>query len=159
MPNLGALLKQEIARVSRRQIRAEIESLKSASTQHRKTIQGLRAQITTLEREINALKKRVASPQQAAAPAAETPAIRFIAKGLKTHRTRLGLSAGDFGRLVGVTAQSVYNWEQQSSRPRAEQIARIAALRKMGKRDVMRLLEQMAASSEDNAPAPKNRGN
>jgi hypothetical protein len=60
---------------------------------------------------------------------------------------------------VGVTAQSVYNWEQQSSRPRAEQIARIAALRKMGKRDVMRLLEQISASSEDTATAPRNRGN
>jgi DNA-binding transcriptional regulator YiaG len=158
MPNLGALLKQEIARVSRRQIRAEIESLKSASTQHRKTIQGLRAQITTLEREVAALKKRGTAPTKADAAPSNAPAVRFIAKGLKTHRARLGLSAGDFGRLVGVTAQSVYNWEQQTSRPRAEQVARIASLRKMGKREVMRILEQMASAQEGETPAPKRRG-
>ncbi len=157
MPNLGALLKQEIARVSRRQIRAEIESLKSASTQHRKTIQGLRAQITTLEREVAALKKRGTAPTKADAAPSNAPAVRFIAKGLKTHRARLGLSAGDFGRLVGVTAQSVYNWEQQTSRPRAEQVARIASLRKMGKREVMRILEQMASAQEGETPAPKRR--
>lgn len=154
MPNLGALLKQEIARVARRQIRAEIDVLRNASTQQRKTIQGLRAQVAGLEREIAVLKRRTDPSAKAETPTPAEPSVRFVAKGLKTHRTRLGLSASEFGDLVGVTAQSVYNWEQQVSRPRAEQVAKIAALRKMGKRDVTRLLEQIrsAQGSDENPP-------
>jgi DNA-binding transcriptional regulator YiaG len=55
---------------------------------------------------------------------------------LQVHRSQLGLSAGGFGRLLGVSAQSVYNWEQEKARPRAERIAKLAALRSVRKREV-----------------------
>jgi DNA-binding transcriptional regulator YiaG len=37
--------------------------------------------------------------------------------------------------------QSVYNWEQGQAAPRTEQLAKIAAVRAMGKREVARRLE------------------
>jgi hypothetical protein len=40
--------------------------------------------------------------------------VRFVADGLKSQRSRLGLSAADYGRLVGVSAQSVYNWNKST---------------------------------------------
>jgi len=58
-----------------------------------------------------------------------------VAKGLRSQRARLGLSAADFGKLIGVSAQSIYNWESEKARPRAGQIARVAQLRLMGKRE------------------------
>ncbi|WP_305017030.1 helix-turn-helix domain-containing protein [Mycobacterium tuberculosis] len=87
----------------------------------------LKAQVTTLERRIVTLS-RAKAPAAADADQAPVSTVRFSAKGLRTHRARLGLSAVDFGRLLGVTAQTIYNWEQEASRPRAEQLARIAAL-------------------------------
>ena len=45
------------------------------------------------------------------------------------------LSAADFGKLLGVSAQSIYNWERESAYPRVEQIARLAAIRGIGKRE------------------------
>jgi DNA-binding transcriptional regulator YiaG len=40
------------------------------------------------------------------------------------------------GALLGVSAQTVYNWEAGKARPRQQQLAAIAAVRKLGKRDV-----------------------
>ena len=74
-----------------------------------------------------------ASPAaQAAAPKQK---VRFVAKGLKSQRNRLGLSAADYGRLVGVSAQSVYNWELGQASPRADQVKAIPALRGIGKQE------------------------
>ena len=151
MPNIGALLKQEIARLARREVRAQVQATKKASTQYRRHIAALRRQIGTLERQVALLQRRV--PDKAAAAPAGGPVqkMRFVAKGLKSQRARLGLSAADFGRLVGVSAQSVYNWESGKVRPRPDQITKLAQLRKVGKRQVMAFLAQQASSQAESS--------
>lgn len=72
--------------------------------------------------------------------------VRFSAKGLRSLRKRLGLSAEDFGRLLSVGAQTVYNWEQEKTSPRPAQIPVIASLRKIGKREALARLEQSKVS-------------
>ena len=64
------------------------------------------------------------------------------------HRERLGLSADDFGKLLGVSAQSIYNWEHENARPRAEQLANVAALRGIGKREAKARLDQLGAAKK-----------
>jgi DNA-binding transcriptional regulator YiaG len=61
---------------------------------------------------------------------------------MASNRKRLGLSAADFGLLVGASGQSVYAWEQGKARPRGKNLAAIAALRGVGKREVV---ERLAA--------------
>ena len=144
MPNFGAVLKQEIARLARKEVRSVVEPTRKAAVQHRHAIAALRAQVAKLEREVAVLRR-----QRLGAPAAATSApsggkLRFRAGGLKAHRSRLGLSAADYGKLVGVTAQSVYNWERGDAAPRGEQLARVAALRSIGKREATARLEQVA---------------
>ena len=46
---------------------------------------------------------------------------------------------------LGVSAQSVYHWEQGKSRPRANQVRAIAALRGLGKRQVAARLTELAS--------------
>lgn len=142
MPNIGAILKQEIARLSRREIRAQVQATKKASAQYRRHIAALRRQVATLERQVGLLQRR---KFDGSAPMASKPTgqVRFVAKGLKSQRTRLGLSAGDYARLVGVSAQSIYNWEQGHANPRPEQLAIIAKLRSIGKREARQYLEQL----------------
>jgi DNA-binding transcriptional regulator YiaG len=48
------------------------------------------------------------------------------------------------GLLLGVSAQTIYNWEAEKSRPRQAQVAAIAAVRKLGKRAIK---AQLAAQS------------
>jgi DNA-binding transcriptional regulator YiaG len=73
----------------------------------------------------------------------EEAALRFRASGLASHRKRLGLSAADFGKLLGVSGQSVYKWETGEVRPRRSQLESIAAVRKLGRREA---LARLAAS-------------
>jgi transcriptional regulator with XRE-family HTH domain len=156
MPNIGSLLKDEIARVSRREIRRQTGAIKKASTSHRKTIAALRQQVAKLEKQVRLLSSRSArAPVAAAAAASEggTPQ-RFVAKVLVSLRKRLGLSAADLGKLLGVTGQSIYNWEAKKATPRREQIAALAALRGVGKKDVRARLEGLDAA----APAKAAKG-
>ena len=142
MPNLGAMLKQEIARLSRREVRSITETTRKAATQHRRHIATLRRQVAKLERLVGVLQRQRLGASTAASPSASGRKMRFVAKGLKSQRTRLGLSAADYGRLVGVSAQTVYNWEGGNATPRGDQLARIAALRAIGKREALARLEQ-----------------
>jgi transcriptional regulator with XRE-family HTH domain len=73
--------------------------------------------------------------------------IRFRASGLKSHRARLGLSARDYGRLVGVSGLTIYQWEGGKARPRKEQLAKLAAVRGLGKREAMKRLELLDGST------------
>ncbi len=70
-------------------------------------------------------------------------ALRFSAKGFAKLRQRLGLSAAALGTLLGVTAQSIYKWEDGKSRPRATQLRAIAVVRKMGKREAAARLAEI----------------
>jgi DNA-binding transcriptional regulator YiaG len=98
------------------------------------------------ERQVGVLKRhRTIAAAARAANGAQDTKVRFVAKGLKSQRNRLGLSAGDYARLVGVSAQSIYNWEQGNSTPRPPQLAIIATLRGMGKREVRQHLDAMGA--------------
>jgi DNA-binding transcriptional regulator YiaG len=145
MPNIGTLLKAEITRLSRKEARSQIDPTKKSSAQQRKDIAALKRQVANIERQVAMLARKalVAAP----APKSEVPAtrIRFTAKGLRAQREGLWLSADDFGKLLGVSAQSVYNWELEKARPRAEQLAKIAALRGIGKREAAERVKQLEA--------------
>jgi DNA-binding transcriptional regulator YiaG len=145
MPNVGTVLREEMARVSRREIRKQTQSTKKATAQHRHHIAAMNKKIVELERRV-ALLTRQAKRQHPAAVAASgngsaSTRLRFVAKGLRSHRNRLGLSADDYAALVGVSANSVYAWEQGKTTPRQEQLAKVAALRGIGKREAARRLE------------------
>jgi len=143
MPNIGALLKQEIVRLARKEARVQVHPTHKASAQHRRDIAALKRTTIALVRQFALLQRRAASAPAAPSDDAKGK-IRFVAKGLKSQRGRLGLSAADYGKLVGVTAQSVYNWEQGQSTPRAEQLKAIAALRSIGKREAHERLKKLA---------------
>jgi DNA-binding transcriptional regulator YiaG len=136
MPNIRAVLKQEIARLSRREIRSEVQATRKASAQYRRHIAALRRQVAALERQVAILSRRVRSAPTDSAAQARTK-FRFVAKGLRSQRARLGLSAEDYAKLLGVSAQSVYNWERGQATPRPAQVAAIARLRGIGKREAL----------------------
>ena len=140
MPNIGQVLRDEIARISRRESRKQSTALQRASAAHRRDIAALKREIATLRRD---LKKASSSK----APAVETSAaasgkLRFRADGFRTMRRRLGLSAAQLGKLLGVSEQSIYNWETKTATPRSSHLPTIARLRTMGKREALQLLER-----------------
>ena len=145
MPNIATALKSEMSRIARREVRAETQSLKKQSGQHRGQIAALKRQVLGLEKQLRrqANGSQPTRPIQADEP--ERTGLRFRAKGFAAHRQRLGLSAAQAGALLGVSGQSIYHWESGKARPRASQLPAIAALRKLNKRQAAAALDQVMA--------------
>jgi DNA-binding transcriptional regulator YiaG len=146
MPNIAIVLKDEIARIARKEVRAQTQDFKKASAQYRAHIASLRRRIEELERQVKRAGKRGGGAASTSADEGEgesQTSRRFSAARLAAQRRKLGLSAGDFAALLGVSGQSVYKWEHGESRPRARQLEAIAALRGIGKREAAQRLEQL----------------
>lgn len=144
MPNLASLLKSEISRLARKEIRTEIESLKKASSAFRSEIAALKKQVRDLQAEQRRLA-RASKPVAASAPPAE-PSFRFRPDGMKSHREKLGLSAKDYGLLIGASGLSVYKWEGGKAKPRDKALSRIAEAGQLGKREAAQRLEALRAA-------------
>ena len=142
MPNLSSVIKSEITRLARKEIKSAVEPIRKANSEHRRQIAELKRQIASLQRGLRTSPRELKRGIQVA----EDPELktRFVPKGLKSLRGRLGLSASDFGLLVGVSGQSVYNWEAGKSVPRGAQQVALVAARGLGKREAAKRLKKLA---------------
>ncbi len=144
MANLATVLKSEIARLARKEVRAETSAMRKAVSKYRSDIADLKRTIKDQQRQINALSSQQAKQSKAVKPAkGELVNVRFSAKGLRSHREKLGISAADYASLVGVSPQTIYLWEHEQTRPRKSQVAALAEVRKLGVREAQRRLEAM----------------
>ena len=146
MPNIASALKSEIARIARKEVKAETEALKKAAARYRSELAMLKRESAALQKEIGRLAKGNATRATAGTERGEmSTKLRFRASGFAAHRRRLGISAADVGRLMSVSGQTIYHWESGDARPRARQMPMIAAFRKLGKRQALAALEARPA--------------
>ena len=146
MPNIATVLKDEISRIARKELRTESEALKKANTRYRSEIAELKRRLSDLERQFKAVQKQVGQRTKSTAEVeSEDRQVRFSATGLKKMRERHDLSAATLGKILGTSLQTIYNWEAGKTRPPQEQIAKIAILRKMSKREIEQRLQAMNA--------------
>lgn len=141
MPNFSSVLKAEITRLARKEIKNAVDPLRKTNGAHRREIAELKRQLASLQRELKASRKPTGKTND---DSSRGRIRRFSAGGLKTLRARLGLSAASIGRLVGASGQSVYNWEAGEALPRATQRVALASLRGIGKREAVKRLNAMA---------------
>jgi DNA-binding transcriptional regulator YiaG len=147
MPNIASILKAEIARVARKEVRRETAALKKASASHRSEVAALKRRAAEMERELREVRRGVKPSADAANDASIPEGTRFSAKGLASHRKRLGLSAADLGLLMGTSTQSIYNWESGKARPQAKYLPVLLALRSVGKRQTLARLEAVKSAA------------
>lgn len=145
MPNIATVLKEEIARVARKETRADTQQLKKASVHYRSDIAALKRRISTLEQLVGRFGEAAANSTQVTVVGQRAGAFRFSSSGLRAQRKRLSLSASEAGLLLGVSDQSVYKWENGKARPRASQFASIAALRGLSKKQAAARLSEFTA--------------
>ena len=148
MPNLAATLKEEIRRLAKKEVKAEVGSTKRAVATYRRDIARLKRVLSQQDREIKRLKKQVQQQGQAPAEEETLEIVPFSARSVKAQRTRLGLSAADYGKLVGVSGLTIYNWEHGKSRPRRAQLAALVAVRGVGKREATARLAELAPAKK-----------
>jgi DNA-binding transcriptional regulator YiaG len=148
MSNFAAQLKTEISRIAKKESRAQAAVLKKAQTTHRAEIADLKKRIASLEAVVRRLGKTAARPVASAKEEKEPQGLRFRADGFASLRKKFGLSAAQMALLLGVSNQSVYHWETGKSKPRAAQLQAIAAVRKLGKKEVAARLAQMSTPNQ-----------
>jgi DNA-binding transcriptional regulator YiaG len=141
MGKMEQTLKSEIVRLAKKQLRAtcvplarEVRQLKRIVRELCRTVRPLKALGSELE------AQRAAEMAKLEAAPEEVKAARLSPRLIKTLRQKLGISQGDLAALVGVSATAVAFWEQGKARPREQTKASLVALRKLGRRDVNKLL-------------------
>jgi|SRR5579862_119007 len=144
MPNIATVLRDEIRRLAKKEIKNVTGSTKQAVTQHRRDLAMLKRLVQVQQKEIRFLRaqesKRLNQPTPTGEPLKGT---RFSARSVRAQRQRLGLSAEDFARLVGVSGLTIYNWEHGKGRPRKERLGALFALRHIGRREAQKKLEHL----------------
>ncbi len=137
MSTFANQLKSEIARIAKKEVRAETQAIKKTSIAYRGEIAALKRRIAGLEAQVKKLGKGTgrAKVVENTEENLGVP-LRFRVAGFAALRKKLGIRAADMGKLLGVSAQSVYHWETGKTKPRASQLGGISAVRKMGKREV-----------------------
>jgi ribosome-binding protein aMBF1 (putative translation factor) len=141
MANFSSVLKSEITRLARKEIKSSVDPLRKSATASRREIAALKRQVASLQRQ---LKIAARTPSGNEPPPGPSRNVRFSSKGLKALRARLGLSAAELARLIGASAQSIYNWEAGKAVPRSSQRDALAAMRGVGKREAAKRLQAMA---------------
>jgi len=140
MPNIASVLKDEIRRLAKKEIKAQVGTTKQAVVKYRSDIAKLKRQLGQQERQIKLLKKQT---QQQTGQPQPTEDVRYSARSVKAQRQRLELSAADYGKLVGVSGLTIYNWEHEKARPRKAQLAALVAVRGIGKREALMKLAEL----------------
>lgn len=146
MSNIMSVLKSEIIRLARKEAKQVVAPVQKASVTYRGLIAGLRKQIDALQSEVAALRRAAPKVEKVLATAQE-PAGRFwiTGPGVKALRKRMGLTQAQFGKLVGVSVPTVVKWESSKGKAPIRlkaAIARLQAIRKMGKKQAAEMLGQ-----------------
>ncbi len=157
MPNIAVVLKDEIRRLARREIKASTSAIKEAIVQFRREIAQLKRLLRRLQVEIAYLKRHDSQPRQrppVEEEGEELLGVRYSARSVKRQRKRLRLSAADFGKLLGVSTLTVYNWENGKARPTKARILALVAARDLGRREAREKLALLKAGAKKTAAPP-----
>jgi len=146
MPNIAQAIKAEISRISRKEVKASVNPLRSSVFILKRTVAELRRKAAALEAEnkrFSALLKDRKLPQVSPEEARKA---RVTSKSVKALRAKLGISQESLAKLLSISSQAVYAMEKKGARLRLRPatLAGMLALRQVGKREIRKRLEELS---------------
>lgn len=142
MGKIETAVKSEITRLAKKEIRAVCGPLARDVRELKRTVSRLRRTVASLEKAAREWTKQIrAQKAELKVPEEEVKAARLSPGLIRSLRKRLGLSQEQLATVVGISTVSVGLWEQGKTRPTGSNRSALVALRKLGKRDVRRILE------------------
>jgi DNA-binding transcriptional regulator YiaG len=151
MANIGVLLKQEIRRLARKEIKLTHPGLKKDLTVLRRSLSRLSKQVKSFEKVTTEFRQK--KLEDLKVPTGEVKGARFNARLIAKLRSRLRLTRNEFSTLAGVSSNTVYLWESGKILPSRKAKAVLAGLRKLRVRESKKLLETVIAQkTEKKAP-------
>jgi DNA-binding transcriptional regulator YiaG len=142
MAKFETIIKSEIVRLAKREIKKisvplsrDVRSLKNAVSQLRKAVLALQRMTTSQQKELEKRKMPLeATPE-------EVKESRFSPRLIRSLREHLGITQKELAILTDVTVGAVHLWEIGQFKPSMKKKAVMVALRKLGRREVRKLLE------------------
>ena len=146
MGKLEGMIKSEIVRLAKREMRKifvplgrDVRSLKSTVSQLRKAVLVLERFSAQRQKELG--KERIpleATPE-------EVKISRFSPRLIRSLRKHLGITQKELALLAGVTVGAVHQWESGMFKPGDKKKGVLVAIRKLGRREVRKLVEERGA--------------
>ena len=150
MSTFASSFKAEVIRLARKEAKAAVTPVRKPSGANRKALADLKRRVATLEKECRRLGSLVAKVPVPQAEPAEGQKARITAKGMRSLRRKLGLTGEEFGKLLGVSTVTVYQWERKDGPLRVREATRAAilAVRDLGAREAKERLAGMAGGKK-----------
>jgi len=143
MGKIGSIIKSEIERLAKREMRKvsvplgrDIRSLKNMILQLRKSVLSLERFTAQKQKELSNREIRLEAPPE------EIKQSRFSPRLLQSLRKRLGITQKELAILAGVSLGAAHLWETGKFRPKDNKMGVLLALRKLNRREVRELLNQ-----------------
>jgi DNA-binding transcriptional regulator YiaG len=158
MGKFEGIIKSEIVRLAKREVRKisvplgrDVRFLKSAASQLRKAV-------LTLQRITAQQQKQLEKGEMLLEAAPEEVKVsRFSPRLIRSLRGHLGLTQKELAILAGVTVGAVHLWESGQFKPSEKKKAVMVALRKLGRREVRKLVEKKSAGRVKQTVRPTRR--
>ena len=146
MPNYTAVLNEEIARIARKEVRASVEPLSARIIEQKKKLSAQSKIIADLTKRVEFLEDLLGLEDvldTSDITEEEVAKSRITPKYITSLRTKHELSRNEMAFLLDINPNSIYLWENGRSTPRNDAKAKLLKLKKMGKREVKQLLEEI----------------
>jgi len=132
-------------------LRSDVWSLKSAVSQLHKSVLILQRLTASQQKELEKGKMLLEAPPE------EVKESRFSPRLIKSLRGHLAITQKELAILTGVTVGAVHLWESGRFKPSMKKKAVMVALRKLGRREVRKLLEGKKTEVVKKAPSRRRR--
>jgi len=156
MGKLEFIIKSEIQRLAKREVRSTFRPL-------RKEVWGMKIKLSNLIKNFAVLDRlaKEASKGKSTEPklevsAEEVKASRLTPDRIRGLRKKLGISMRELGILTGSSLGAVLLWEKGKFKPRGDKKAALVALRKIRKRDVRKMLAEKPVETKREEPPKKS---
>ncbi len=152
MGKLEGIMKDEIIRLAKREmrmkfvpLRRDVRSLTITASQLRKSVLGLQRVVSQQERQMGPKAVPEVTPE-------DMKKARFSPRLIKSLRKHLGVSQREMAKLAGVTVGAVFQWEKGKFEPKDDKKKVLVGLRSLGRREAKQLL----AEKKEESPPKKS---
>lgn len=147
MPDIARVLKEEIQRLARKESKMAVANLRKDNAMLKRVAADHKRRLAKLERQNRLLLSEAQKRRKQSMLVADgdVDKARITAKMVHATRDKLRLSQADFAKLVGVSTQTVYQWEHKEGRLsfRGNAKTAIVAVRKFNRKEAQQQLEAL----------------
>ena len=140
MGKLEGIIKEEIIRLAKREMRAKFVPLRRDVRSLKITVSQLRKSVAGLQRLVSQQEKQMGSKPFLEATPEDLKTARISPRLIRSLRKHLRVSQRELAKLVGVTVGAVFQWEKGKFEPKDDKKKILIGLRKLGRREARQLL-------------------